>query len=130
MKWGCEWNNKPNALQLKCGLRRSLIRNSIEPSSTGNCIHFDDALCEPIVLFDLTVKRNQTKEITRAENSYQVDSCETMHKELDQETSKELLGNVLYFWLHCEIFASKTESTRNVDLNCCLMLMIHTYSKL
>ena len=41
------WNNNPNVLQFMYALRRLLIRNSIEPSNTGTCIHFDDTLCEP-----------------------------------------------------------------------------------
>ena len=46
----------------RCALRRILIRNSIEPSITQNCIHFDDAFFEPNGLYDLTIKRNQTKQ--------------------------------------------------------------------
>ena len=48
------WNNP--FLQFMYALRRLFIRNSIEPSNTGNCTHFDDALCEPNGLFDFPSK--------------------------------------------------------------------------
>ena len=34
------WNNKPNMLSFKYALRRIILRNSIEPSRTGNCTNF------------------------------------------------------------------------------------------
>ena len=92
----CGWIT-PNVLQFKYALRRILIRNSIEPSSTGNFTHFDDALHQPYGLFDCTVKRNQTKQITSDEYSCHVSSCETIPIGLDQETPNDLLNNVLYY---------------------------------
>ena len=67
------------------------MRNTIEPSGTRCCTHFDDGLCEPNGLFDLTDKTNQTKQITSVQHSYQVERCEAMLMELDQETHNELL---------------------------------------
>ena len=64
-------------------MRRILIRKSIEPSITENFTHFDDVLCGPNGLYDLTVKSNQTKQVTSDEHRYQVDSCETMLIELE-----------------------------------------------
>ena len=55
----CGWNNNPNVLQFMYSLRRILIRNSIEPSKTGNCTHFEDALCESTGLLNFTSKRQQ-----------------------------------------------------------------------
>ena len=46
IRWRGGWNNNPNALQFKYALRQIIIRNSIEPSKTGNCTNFDDALSE------------------------------------------------------------------------------------
>ena len=37
-----------------------IIQNSIEPSNTGNCTHFGDALCESSGLLDFSWKRSQT----------------------------------------------------------------------
>ena len=88
----CGWNSNPNVLQFKYALR-ILIRNSIEPLNIGNCSHVDDALCESNGLFDLTVKRNQIKQITSDEYSL------PMLIQLDQETPTELLDNVLYYIL-------------------------------
>ena len=51
------WNNNPNAMQFKWALHRILTRNSISPSSTGNCTDFEESLCEP--LFEICWKRSQ-----------------------------------------------------------------------
>ena len=40
------WDNDPSAYSFKLALQRIIIRNSIEPSKTGNCTNFDDDLCE------------------------------------------------------------------------------------
>ena len=84
-------------MQFKYALRRILIRKSIEQSCTGNRVHFKDALCKPNSLFDLTAKRNQTKQISSDKHSYQVDSCETILIQLGQETPNMLLDNLLYY---------------------------------
>ena len=81
-------------------LRRLLIRNSIEPSNTGNCTHFDDAFCEPNGLFDFPSRWNQHQEATidynDNEDSY---NCERMLIQLDQESPNELQDNLLYYIL-------------------------------
>ena len=56
----CGWNNNPNVLELKFVLHRLIIQNSIEPSNTGNCTHFGNALCECSGLLDFSWKRLQT----------------------------------------------------------------------
>ena len=48
----CGWNNNPNVLQFKYALRQIIIRNSIEPSKTGNCTNFEDSLCQTNGLLD------------------------------------------------------------------------------
>ena len=79
-------------------LRRLLIRNSIEPSHTGNCTHFDDALCEPNGLFHFPSKWNQHQETTIHFNDNEENySCERMLIQLDQESPNELQDNVLYY---------------------------------
>ena len=60
----CGWNNSPNGLHFKYALRSLLIRNSIEPSYTANCTHFDDALCVSNGLFGFPSKQNQHQETT------------------------------------------------------------------
>ena len=93
----CGWNINPNVLQFMYALRRILIRNSIEPSNTGNCTHFADALCEPNGLFDFPSKWKQCQETTidykDNEENY---SCERMLIQLDQKSPNELQDNVLY----------------------------------
>ena len=41
------WNNNPNVMEFKYTIRRIILRNSIEPSKTGNCTSFEDSLCKP-----------------------------------------------------------------------------------
>ena len=83
-------------MQLKYTLRRLFIRNSIEVSNTGNCIHFDDALCEPNGLFDFHSKQNQHQESTINNNDNGENySCERMLIQPDQELPNELQDNVL-----------------------------------
>ena len=92
------WNNNWNVLQLKYALKSILIRNSIEPSNTGNCTHFQDSLCESNGLLNFTTKRNQYKEAsTEIVQDSDLASCECMLIELDQEHPSELLDNVLYY---------------------------------
>ena len=78
-------------------LRRLFIRNSIEPSNTGNCTHFDDALCEPYGLFDFPSKQNQHQESAIDSNDNEENySCERMLIQLDQESPNERQCIVLY----------------------------------
>ena len=58
----CGWSNNSNILQFMYVLRRLLIKNSIEPSNTGNCTHFNYTLYEPNGLFDFPSKWNQHQE--------------------------------------------------------------------
>ena len=97
---GEEWNNNPNVLQLKYVVKSTLIRNSIEPSNTGNCTHFQDSLCESNGLLNFTTKRIQYKEVSiEIVQDSDLASCECMLIELDQESPNELLDNVLYYIL-------------------------------
>ena len=41
------WNNNSDVMEFKYALRRIILRNSIEPSKTGNCTSFGDSLCKP-----------------------------------------------------------------------------------
>ena len=94
----CGWNNNPNVLQIMYSLRRLLIRNSIESSNTGNCTHFDDALCEPNGLFHFPSKQNQHQETTIDYNDNEENySCERMLIQLDQASPNELQDSVLYY---------------------------------
>ena len=94
----CGWNNNPNVLQFKYTLRSILLRNSIEPSRTGNCTHFDDALCESNGLLNIVSKCNQhIAPVEVFEDDSDTFSCEEMLIQLDQESPNELLDNVLYY---------------------------------
>ena len=55
----CGWNNNPNVLEFKYALRRIIIRNSIEPSHTGNFTNFDDALCQSSGKIDFSYRRKR-----------------------------------------------------------------------
>ena len=75
-----------------------MLRNSIEPSHTGNCTHFDDALCESNGLLNIASKRNQhIAPVEVFEDDSDTFSCEEMLIQLDQESPNELLDNVLYY---------------------------------
>ena len=45
--------------QFKYALRQIIIKNSIEPSKTGNCTNFDDALCESEGILQFSWKQSQ-----------------------------------------------------------------------
>ena len=53
------WNNNPSAKDFRLALRRIIIRNSIEPSKTGNCTNFEDAFSDSQGLLDFSWKRKQ-----------------------------------------------------------------------
>ena len=55
----CGWNNNPNVLEFKYALRRIIIRNSIEPSHTGNFTNFDDTLCQSSGKIDFSYRRKR-----------------------------------------------------------------------
>ena len=52
--------HNPNVMEFKYALRRIILRNSIEPSKTGNCTSFEDSLCKPSGLIDFSSKRRST----------------------------------------------------------------------
>ena len=94
----CGWNNNPNVLQFKYALRWLLLRNSIEPSHTGNCTHFEDVLCESNGLIDFSSKRNQHEDIAEAyDENEDITSCEAMLIQMDDESPNDLLDNILYY---------------------------------
>ena len=94
----CGWNNNPNVLQFKYALRQNIIRNSIEPSKTGNCTNFKDSLCQTNGLLDYSWK---PKHVTHLEE------CGNMHDEytaaehilihIDDQSPNCLQDNILYY---------------------------------
>ena len=56
----CGWSNNPNVMECKYALRRIILRNSIEPSKTGNCMSFEDSLCKLSGLIDFSSKQRST----------------------------------------------------------------------
>ena len=83
--------------QFKYALRSILLRNSIEPSQTGNCTHFDDALSVSSVLLNISSKRNQQRQEVEVADDLNESAYEAMLIQLDQESPNELLDNVLYY---------------------------------
>ena len=81
-------------------MRCIIIRNSIEPSRTGNCTRFDEALCESTGFINFSVKRNE-KGLT-GHNMQNIDDEDTLLAEgmliqSDMESPNLLRDNVLYY---------------------------------
>ena len=93
----CGWNNNPNVLQLKYALRRIIIRNSIEPSQTGNCTSFADSLCESTGLLDFHTKRKQLPLMVENNTEHENLESERMMIAMDHEFPDCLKDNVLYY---------------------------------
>ena len=89
-------NNNPSVLQVKYALQSILVRNSIEPAKTGNCTHFEDALCQPHDLVTYSSQRHKSQVYTE-EYDPETASCEKLLIEFDQEGPSEMLDNVLYY---------------------------------
>ena len=101
-------NNNPNVQQFKYALQSILLRNSIEPSQTGNCTHFSDAMCESGGLFSIPSKRNQhQQEEIEVTDDIDQSAYEAMLIQLDQESPNELLDNVLYYIIILYIYFFK-----------------------
>ena len=97
-RWG-GWNNNPSAKDFRLALRRIVIRNSIEPSKTGNCTNFEDAFSESQGLLDFSWKRKQ-KPVdlvdSSASDTFSI-SAERMLIENDLNSPNILRDNVLYY---------------------------------
>ena len=92
------WNNNPNVLQFKYALQRIIIRNSIEPSQTGNCTNFDDALCESEGLLQFSWKRSQVMSQPVAhEQDQNLLMAEKLLIENDLDSPSFLWDNILYY---------------------------------
>ena len=91
------WNNNPNILQFKWALRRILTRNSISPSSIGNCTDFEESLCES--LFEIRRKRSQQLQPPPDQwhDSDDVKAMEKMMVSLDQEDPNDIRDNIMYY---------------------------------
>ena len=93
----CGWNNNPNVLQFKYALRQIIIRNSIEPSQTGNCTSFTDLLCESTGLLDFHTKRKQLPCMVENNTEHENLESEKMMIAMDHEFPDCLKDNVLYY---------------------------------
>ena len=92
----CGWNNNPNVLQCKYALRSILIRNSIEPSRTGNCTNFDDALCDSTEYLDFSSKRKEhVPHATNVQYDAEMQSAERMMIYMDYQSPNLLKDSVL-----------------------------------
>lgn len=80
-------NNNPNVLEFKAALKRIIIRNSIQPSETGNCTNFEDALCETNGLLDFSWNRRKLDAEPRATfmDSSDIVDMESLLIQMDQD---------------------------------------------
>ena len=93
----CGWNNNPNVLQFKYALRKLIMRNSIEPSQTGNCTNFDQALCEPTGLLNFTWKHKQQVSNETLQPTVHDITKERLLIHIDDECPNVLKDNILYY---------------------------------
>ena len=73
------------------------MRNSIEPSSTGNCTNFDDVLCQSSGLVNFSLKRNQRSIDMVAEIDNENAEAERMPIHIDDQSPNCLKDNILYY---------------------------------
>ena len=93
----CGWNN-PNVLQLKYALQRILIWNSIEPSTTGNCINFDGGLCDSTGYLDFSSKlKEHISHETDVQYDAEIQNAETMMIYIDHQSPNDLKDSILYY---------------------------------
>ena len=81
-------------------MRQIIIRNSIEPSKTGNCTSFDDALCDSTGFVNFSIKKEkaQTNTLEICDDSDQDTLLlESMLIQNDMESPNILKDNVLYY---------------------------------
>ena len=92
------WNNNPNVLQFKYAMRKILMRNSIQPSRTGNCTNFEEALSEPLFEFSWKKRNAQIDQPTPSpvvdEEEQSEDLLAIM---LDQQHPNDMRDNILYY---------------------------------
>ena len=93
----CGWNNNPNVLQFKYVLRCIIIRNSIEPSKTGNCTNLSDALCQSTGLLNYSWKRQQMSNDIVNEIDNGNAEAERMLIHIDDQSPNCLQDNILYY---------------------------------
>ena len=94
----CGCNNNPNALEFKWTLRRIIIRNSIEPSKTGNCTNFDESLCDPKNF--ISFKREHSgvgSSVSDDKGHEQLVSLEGMLDQVNEVHTNPLQDNILYY---------------------------------
>ena len=93
----CGWNNNPDVLQFKYALRTMLIRNSIEPSSTGNCTKFEESLCEPNIFLDLSSRKKSRAAITEFPPDDETLEMQQLLADMHESSPNELMDNILYY---------------------------------
>ena len=93
----CGWNNNPNVLQFKYAWWKLIMRNSIEPSQTGNCTNFDQALCEPSGLLNFTWKHKQQVSNETLQPTVHDITEERLLIHIDDECPNVLKDDILYY---------------------------------
>jgi len=99
------WSNNPNVLQFKAAMKSLLVKNSISPSITANCINFNS---ESDVQFKLTWAKKKTFQNWH-DNIEEADSDNCKDDFLDESENEKmcrtvntsdnnfLRGNILYY---------------------------------
>ena len=97
-QFGC---NNPNVLQFKGALRRIIIRNSIKPSKTGNCTHFEDGLCHTNGLVEFARHHQEAPQVQRNISVHTTNNSlinwETLTAGLDEMTMNPSHDNIMYY---------------------------------
>ena len=94
----CGSNNNPNAREFKWALRRIIIRNSIEPSKTGNCTNFDDSLCDPKNFISFSREHSGLGSSGSDDKGHvQLLSLEGMLDQVNEDHTHPLQDNILYY---------------------------------
>ena len=94
----CGSNNNPNSLEFKWALRKIIIRNSIEPSKTGNYTNFDESLCDPKNFISFSREHlGVGSSITSDIGHEQFLSLEEMLDQVNQVYTNPLQDNILYY---------------------------------
>ena len=85
-------------MQLKYALCQIIIRNSIEPSKTGNCTHFEDSLCQTNGLLDYSWKPKQVTHLEEGGNMHdKYTAAESIMIHIDDQSPNCLQDNILYY---------------------------------
>ena len=83
---------------LSTALQSIFIRNSIEPSRTGNCTNFFDALCDSTEYLDFSSKQKEhISHETHVNYDAEIQNAERMMIYIDHQSPNDLKNSILYY---------------------------------